>query len=134
MRVLIADDDFISRRLMQRHLEKYAECDIASDGSEAVEAFRLSWKEEAPYDLICLDIMMPKLDGKEVLKTIRAMENEKGISFPDGVKIIMATGISDRESVIALGVLQCNAYLVKPINKERLLKEVELLGLLKQTA
>jgi two-component system chemotaxis response regulator CheY len=78
--------------------------------------------------------MMPKLDGKEVLKTIRALEKEKGTIFPDGVKIIMTTGISDRDSVIALGVLQCNAYLVKPISKERLLKEIESLGLMKLTA
>lgn len=130
MRVLIADDDFISRRLMQRHLEKYATCDLASNGSEAVEAFRLALKEDEPYDLICLDIMMPKLDGKEVLGKIRIMENKKGIENPDGVKIIMTTSISDRESVIALKALQCDAYLVKPVSKDRLLQEVKILGLL----
>jgi len=130
MRVLIADDDFISRRLMQRHLEKYATCDLASNGSEAVEAFRLALKEDEPYDLICLDIMMPKLDGKEVLGKIRILENKKGIENPDGVKIIMTTSISDRESVIALKALQCDAYLVKPVSKERLIQEVKILGLL----
>jgi two-component system chemotaxis response regulator CheY len=130
MRVLIADDDFISRRLMHRYLEKYAECDLASNGSEAVEAIRLALKDEAPYDLICLDIMMPKLDGKDVLRQVRILENRKGIAYPDGVKIIMTTGISDKESVIALKALQCDAYLVKPISKERLLLEVKTLGLL----
>jgi two-component system chemotaxis response regulator CheY len=130
MRVLIADDDFISRRLMQRHLEKYATCDLASNGSEAVEAFRLALKEDEPYDLICLDIMMPKLDGKEVLGKIRILENKKGIENPDGVKIIMTTSISDRESVIALKALQCDAYLVKPVSKDRLIQEVKILGLL----
>lgn len=132
MRVLIAEDGFISSRLMQRHLEKYAECDIASNGSEAVEAVRLALEEGVPYDLICLDIMMPELDGKEVLRSIRKMEKERGINYPDGVKVIMTTALSDRETVVELVALQCNAYLVKPITKERILKEIESLGLLKQ--
>ncbi|MBI5739818.1 MAG: response regulator [Nitrospirae bacterium] len=131
MKALIAEDDFVSRRLMQRYLEKCSECDIASNGREALEAFRLALKEKTPYDLICLDIMMPELDGKEVLKAIREIEKERGVIFPDGVKIIMTTANSDRESVILFGILQCNSYLVKPVSKERLFKEIETLGLLK---
>ena len=68
MRVLIIDDDFISRRLVQRILSAYGDCEIAVDGVEAIRAFELAWDEGKPYDLICMDIVMPHIDGQEARK------------------------------------------------------------------
>ncbi len=83
MRILIVEDDFTSRRLLQKILAPYGECDIAVDGKEALEAFTLAVREGRRYRLICLDIMMPEMDGQQVLKKIRQMEKELGIS-PSG--------------------------------------------------
>jgi two-component system, chemotaxis family, chemotaxis protein CheY len=63
MRCLIVEDDFVGRKLMQKYLSDYGECDVAVDGEEAVEAFRQAVENETPYDLICLDIMMPNMNG-----------------------------------------------------------------------
>ncbi|HBN09144.1 MAG TPA: response regulator, partial [Cyanobacteria bacterium UBA8530] len=61
MRILIVEDDFTSRRLLQKILAPYGECEIAINGKEAVSAVELAWGEDAPYHLICLDIMMPEM-------------------------------------------------------------------------
>ena len=77
MRILIVEDDLASRKIMLKILSKYGECDVTVDGLEAVDAFMLAQKENKPYDLVCLDIMMPKLDGVNVLKVIRSLEDKK---------------------------------------------------------
>ena len=78
MKCLIVEDDFAARRLLQRYLSSHRDCDIAVDGNEAVEAFRQATDEKEPYDLICLDIMMPNMNGHEALKAIRQIESEHG--------------------------------------------------------
>lgn len=60
MRTLIVEDDFVSRRLLQSMLEAYGQVDIAVNGVEALVAYKLSIDEKTPYDLICIDILMPE--------------------------------------------------------------------------
>lgn len=132
MKTLIVEDDFTSRRLLQKILSPYGSCDIAVDGQEAMEAFRLALEENQPYDLICLDIMMPKMDGQEVLREIRKIEAEKSIHGLSGVKIIMTTALGDKGDIMKAFKEQCEAYQVKPIDRKKLLKEIRNLGLLEQ--
>lgn len=130
MKYLIVEDDFAGRRLLQRYLSDYGECDIAVDGKEAVEAFRQALEDNEPYDLICLDIMMPNMDGRDALKAIRQIENERGIRGLDGVKVIMTTALGDSKNVVGSFREGCEAYIVKPIEKKKFLEEMEKLGLI----
>ncbi len=130
MRILITEDDFIARRVLTQHLNEFGECDIATDGQEAVEAVRLALAANQPYDLICLDIMMPTMSGQEALKAIRCQEAEHGITDGKGAKVIMTTAMSDPRNVMNAFNAQCEAYLVKPITKGQLLKQMEDLHLL----
>ena len=59
MKILLAEDDYATRKFMVSFLSKYGECDVTVDGMEAVDAFLMALEEEEPYDLVCLDIMMP---------------------------------------------------------------------------
>jgi two-component system chemotaxis response regulator CheY len=79
MKILIAEDDLTSRKFLSKFLSKYGECDIVIDGLEALDAFLISLKEKKPYDLICLDIMMPKVDGVKVLKNMKVLEAQYNI-------------------------------------------------------
>jgi len=128
MRILIVDDDFTSRRLLQTFLSEYGQCDVAVNGKEAVEAYRNSMNEWDAYDLICLDIMMPEMDGQQVLKEIRQIEKGSGKDGLDGVKIIMTTALDDSDNIKQAFREQCEVYLVKPIEKQKLLDKLKELG------
>lgn len=130
MKILIVEDDFASRKMLQKYLSPYGECDVVVDGQEALDAFSLSLNEESPYDLICLDIMLPKIDGQDVLKQIRSIEKEKGIEGLDGVKIIMTTALGDTKNIMDAFKNQCEGYLQKPIERVRLIQEIRKLKLI----
>ena len=119
MKILIAEDDFASRKFMLRFLSKYGECDVTVDGMEAVDAFTMALDADEGYDLVCLDIMMPQLDGYQALKQIREYEKEKGISEEDGAKIIMTTALNEGRNVTKAFELGCVAYAGKPIDQDK---------------
>jgi two-component system chemotaxis response regulator CheY len=130
MRILIAEDDFTSRKFMLRFLSKYGECDITVDGTEAVEAFTMALDSNEGYDLICLDIMMPGLDGYQALKRIREIENEKLVPEDKAVKIIMTTALNEGKNVTKAFDLGCTAYAGKPIDQDKfdhVLRKLELI-------
>jgi two-component system chemotaxis response regulator CheY len=124
MKTLIVEDDFTSRLVLQTFLSRYGECHIAVNGREAVEAFRAALATGQHYDLVCMDIMMPEMDGHEAVKQVRALEQAGGISSSAGTKIIMTTAVTDIKDVAQSFEALCDAYLVKPINLAELLKQV----------
>lgn len=129
MRALVVEDDFTSRLLLQTFLSRYGECDVAERGTDAWEAFFLARASGRGYDVICLDIMMPGIDGHEVLRGIRHEEAACGVLSNDGVKIIMTTALDDIKTVFASFHGLCDAYLVKPIDLAKLLDQIKAFGL-----
>ncbi len=130
MKCLIVEDDFTSRKLLQTYLTECADCFVACDGREAVEAFTDALNADEPYDLICLDVVMPGMGGREALTEIRRIESERGIGGLDGVKVIMTTALDDSGSILGSFREGCEAYVVKPICKDTLLAEIGKLGLM----
>jgi two-component system chemotaxis response regulator CheY len=125
MKCLIVEDDFISRRIIKELLAPYCECDIAVNGEEAVTSFRMAHESKRTYDLICMDIMMPGVDGNEALKQIRQMEKDMGVLPEFEVKVIMTTALDDPKTVInSLYKGGATSYLVKPISKQKLINEL----------
>ena len=130
MRFLIADDDFDSRRLLQKILYPFGYCDAAVDGEEAVEAFRSALKNGEPYDLVCLDIIMPNMDGQQALREIREVEAEMGVPEGERVKAVMISALDDtKELHDAFFLGEATSYLVKPIRKKTLINEIKNLGI-----
>lgn len=130
MRILIVEDEMTSRQLLHGMLTPFGQCDTVIDGDEAIDAFRLAHEENKPYDLILMDIMMPKVNGQEALREIRNIEKEKGIRGTQKVKAIMTTALEDQKNVIdAFYKGGAAAYLVKPIDKSKLIGEMKKLGL-----
>ncbi len=129
LKFLIVEDDFTCRKLLQSFLYEFGDCFVAINGQEAVQAVKDALDEGRPYDLICLDIMMPEMDGHEALEAIRQIENEHGIAGLDGVKVIMTTALGDSKNVMGAFRTGCEAYIVKPVAKEKLLEEMGKLGL-----
>jgi two-component system chemotaxis response regulator CheY len=121
MKTLIVEDEFTSRLLLQELLKEFGPAHIAVDGEEAVSAVRAAMDAGEPYELICLDIMMPRMDGQAALKEIRAIEESRGIISSKGARIIMTTALKDLKNVSNAYKSLCDDYLVKPISREKLL-------------
>jgi two-component system chemotaxis response regulator CheY len=121
MRTLVVEDDVTSQILLQSFLSKYGECKVAANGKQALAAFRAAYKSGQAYDLICMDIMMPEMDGQAAIKEIRVLEEATGKSSSNSVKIIMTTAAADMENIRQSFSSLCDAYLFKPIDTGKLL-------------
>src|SRR5664279_2753922 len=130
MKTLIVEDDFTSRLLLQELLKDYGPCFTAVTGVEAVLATKAALETDEPYDLICMDIMMPEMDGRAALKAIRGQEVARGIISSSGSRIVMTTALGDVKNIFATFHDLCDGYLIKPIGKAKLLETLRTLGLI----
>ena len=128
MKILLAEDDFVTRKFMTSFLSKYGECDVTVDGMEAVDAFMMALEDGEPYDLVCLDIMMPVMDGYQALKNIRDIEREHNVDPEDQAKVIMTTALNEEKNVKKAFELGCTVYCAKPIDVEKLKGTLDKLG------
>lgn len=130
MNILIVEDDFFSRKFMVKFLTKYGDCRTAEDGEAAVRMYKEAVEGEQPYDLICMDIMMPKLDGYKTLELIRQYEEEQGFNRQQEVKVIMTSGMDTSANATKAFELGCAAYTSKPIDIvqfDNLLQKLQLI-------
>lgn len=131
LRILIVDDSKTSRLALERILADYGDCDLGATGADAIKAFTLAWEQGHPYDLICLDVMMPHVDGIQALMIIRRMERERGILKASGAKILMVTSVDNPRIVFeAMYRGSADAYLYKPVDKQKILDELRRLALI----
>ena len=129
IRCLIVDDDRVCRELLRDMLQPIAKCDFAYDGSEAVDAVRLAIEDGTPYSLICLDIMMPGMDGHEALSAIRELEFQHGICGSDGARVVMTTALRDSQHCIQSFREGCECYVTKPVDHDQLFETLRSLNL-----
>lgn len=130
MKILIAEDDLASRRFMYRFMSAYGECDITVDGIEAIEAYILGLDSGKPYDLLVLDVMMPKVDGIKVLKTIRELERARGIEGEALIKIIVTTALGQTQYVMSGIETGLEMYISKPVETDRMEAAMRKMGFL----
>ena len=127
MRALIAEDEFLGRKVLTVFLNTLFEVDVVVNGREALEAFRLAHDEGKPYDLLLMDIMMPEMDGLTALTQIRALEQQQKIR--PQVKVLMTTALDDPKTVIrSFHDGEASGYIVKPVRKDKLYEEIKKLG------
>lgn len=130
MKILLAEDDFSTRKFMSSFLSKYGECDVTVDGMEAVDAYMMALEDKEPYDLVCLDIMMPVMDGYQALVGIRNLEKDYNIPEEKRAKVIIATALNEQQNVKMAFDLGCTIYSGKPIDQERFEQALKKLGMI----
>lgn len=129
MRVLVVDDELVSRKKMEKIMDTFSECVAADSGEAALKAFEAAIEKGEPFDLITLDISMPRMDGTEVLYEIRKIEQQRNISKENQLKVIMVTAQSDKGTVITCMQAGCDSYVVKPFDRAIIAKRLEELGM-----
>ncbi|MGL1934906.1 MAG: response regulator [Fibrobacterales bacterium] len=130
MKFLIVEDDPIALNVLTLLLKDYGIVDIARDGREGINIFREAHQRKAFFDVVFLDIMMPHIDGHEVLESIRSLEKEAKIEGSAGTKIVMCSALDDSKNVIKAFRNQCEGYLTKPIQKKDIEEQLKKLSLL----
>ena len=129
MRILIVEDEAVGLFILQKYLEPFGEIETAKDGVLALEIFQNALKENNPFSLIMIDIMLPKLDGQDLLKRIRQTEHDYGVKPVEAAKVVMTTALSDPKNIIkAFNEGGADSYILKPINKKKLNDELEKIG------
>jgi DNA-binding response OmpR family regulator len=110
MRVLIAEDDAVSRRILQRAVERFGHtCQTAVDGAEAWQAY-----QDASFDVVITDWVMPLVDGVELCELIRANPG------PCYTYVILLSVLSDRGHFLKGMQAGADDYLTKPLDAEEL--------------
>ncbi|MCC7369311.1 MAG: response regulator [Chloroflexi bacterium] len=110
MRVLIAEDDAVSRRILQRTLERFGhECEVTTNGAEAWQAY-----QDAPFDVVITDWVMPQLDGVELCSMIRA---NPGACY---TYVILLSVLNDRGHFLKGMQAGADDYLAKPLDPEEM--------------
>jgi class 3 adenylate cyclase len=113
--LLVADDDEMNRDMLARRLRSYGyEVDSAADGVEALEAI-----EKGAFDLLLLDVMMPRMDGIETLSGLRS---SRGLA---DLPVIMATALGDSHTIVEALRLGANDYVTKPLDFPVVLARVQ---------
>jgi two-component system chemotaxis response regulator CheY len=124
MRLLIVDDNIKNAKLLRAILSPYAECESVEGGKAAILAFEKAWNDWRPFSFIFLDIMMPEMDGEQVLANIRKAEQNKNMNDLHRVKIIMVSAHSDKELFSRCVQSGCDDFIVKPFNKDIIIKKL----------
>jgi two-component system chemotaxis response regulator CheY len=118
MKALVVDDDLITRMVLQEILSAYADVHSCVDGNEAVLAYRRALDRGEPYDLVCMDVLMPVMGGIEALQLIRREEELHGRYRPRATKVIITTASDDADTISQAFRELCDAYVIKPVDAE----------------
>ncbi len=128
MRILVVDDELVSRKKMAKIVSDFGKVDSVKNGKAALSTVKTALEDWKLYNLITLDVSMPEVSGIEVLSGIRQLEKERGLDDEEKAKILMVTSHSDVETVKAC-VGKCDGYVIKPFNKEVMVEKMKKIGM-----
>ncbi|MGE4551662.1 MAG: response regulator [Desulfovibrionaceae bacterium] len=130
MRTLIVEDEYTSRRYLQAVLSPHGECVAVDNGEAAVRVFGENLATGRPFDLVCMDIMMPGMDGITAVAGMRDAERRSGVRPANEAKILMVSALDDPRTVIkAYYQAGATSYLTKPISMDALSVKIREMGL-----
>jgi CheY-like chemotaxis protein len=120
-RFLVVDDDPAVREVLSEILTSFeCEVDTAESGSQALAKIVLHHKRQ-PYDAIFLDLMMPGINGCEVLKRIKTTE------FSKDLPVIMVTAVDEADAMIEAYREGADYYIPKPFNAQQIIYCLDLI-------
>lgn len=119
LRFLVVEDEFLSREYLCTFLRGHGVCDTARDGADGIERILRAVRDGAAYDLVFLDLMMPKVGGFEVYRAVAEAAAGSRTTF------VFATALADRSVVATAKALGNDIFLFKPFTKRDVEKVLE---------
>lgn len=129
MKMLVMEDEFVSRNVLTEILAPYGQVDAAENGREALTKFQSALQSGEKYDIVFLDIMVPEMNGQDVLRNMREIEQQNGVFALAGAKVVMTTALGDFNNVKTAFKNQCEAYLIKPLDRDKVINTLQGLGI-----
>ena len=129
MKILIADDELVSRTKLKLIMENFGECETVDNGRDAVAMFHKAHQRGKPFDLIMLDINLPEMDGTQVLSEMIAVQTKLEVSNAHKAKILMVTSFTDKDHVVGCIQSGCDEYIAKPFDINTIGKKLSKLGI-----
>ena len=129
MKILVVDDEIVSRTKIKLIMENFGECEAAENGKDALARFHKSHQEGNPFGLIMLDIDMPEMDGVQVLSEMIEAQIKLDVSKAHKAKILMVTSFTDKDRVLICIQSGCDDYIAKPFNIDTISKKLSKLGI-----
>jgi two-component system chemotaxis response regulator CheY len=130
MQILIAEDVTLIQKMLQKMLGPYGEITFVRSGREAFQKFQRTLTTQEYFDLICLDINIPEINGLDVLKNIRAAEKLNHVPLDKRAKIVIVSSTNEADVVMKAIKLGCDGYIVKPFSQEKIIAELKKLKLI----
>ncbi|PLY09092.1 MAG: hypothetical protein C0626_08760 [Arcobacter sp.] len=118
LKILYVEDDPEVRQRLENLLKKISDfVEVAQDGEEAFLKIQENFENETPYELIITDLNMPKLNGIDMVKKVKLLD--------DDIPIILTTADNEKETFLESIELGVSAYIVKPINVAKLFENIK---------
>ena len=129
MKILIVDDELVSRKKMKKILQHYGACHAIDNGRAAIDAYTEALLTREPFDLITLDVSMPDMGGTGGLSNIRKYERNNAIPKEKRAKILMVSSHADHETVVASIESGCDDYIKKSFPLVHVFQKLTKMGL-----
>ena len=132
MKILIVDDELVTRKKLEIILKQIGDCQSVENGHEAIKAYKKAISDGCPHDVITLDLDMPELNGFETLNFIRGIENKLGVKKELRTNIIVVTSHSEKPYIERSIKSGCDDYIVKPFDADTVLGKLSKLDSFKE--
>ena len=130
MNFLVIEDEMTALIKMKAMLSAYGEGTGVTNGYQALEQCAAAIKNGTAFDLITIDIGLPKVSGLKVLQAINKLEDDHDVPAS---KKIMVTASGTKDNLVKAAASGCNGFLVKPVRKDTLDEKMTALGFAKKS-
>jgi two-component system chemotaxis response regulator CheY len=130
MRILVVDDEFVSREKLTAILSAHGNCDAAPDGRTALEMVEKAYRDGNPYELVTMDLNMPDMSGHVVVQEMRHWEQgNPQIANGYAASVLIITATKEIRDVMESFDEGAEAYIVKPVTPENVAEAIGKINL-----
>jgi putative nucleotidyltransferase with HDIG domain len=129
MKILLVEDEMVSRAKLKLIMEKFGECEAVDNGKDGLAMFDQALQAGNPFGLVMLDIDMPQMDGMQVLSKLIEAQIKLDVSNGHKAKILMVTSFTDKDRVLGCIQSGCDDYIAKPFDIDTITKKLSKLGI-----